>query len=181
MWPRDQSSFCHFKPFAFLHPICDGALTCSSIPLQWQNTTENRTLDGKWQDKNGTLIRDSVGHLDTSGQTVTDELFASFLAMCWAFGSTGCHVVSGRRKSTRGCFAQCSADRKGTHLGTMLLIFRVCVNNGFTYVNSKYDCLKTRPLCLQSVKRRLEQGPQWLVVARRLFLFLAGCFRQKRM
>ena len=30
-------------------------------------------------------------------------------------------------------------------------------------------CPKTQLLCLQSVKRRLEQGPQWLVVA--LFVF----------
>ena len=32
----NHSAFCHFKPFAFLHLICDGALACSSIPLQWK-------------------------------------------------------------------------------------------------------------------------------------------------
>ena len=33
---ENHSSFCHFNPFAFLHLICDGALTCSSISLQWK-------------------------------------------------------------------------------------------------------------------------------------------------
>ena len=105
-----NSSICHFKPFAFLHPICDGALTCSSIPSTGSNTTGIRTLDGKWQDKNGTPIRDSVVELDTSGQTVTDELCASFLAMCQAFGGTGCNVASGRRRSIRGCFRSHKQD-----------------------------------------------------------------------
>ena len=59
----------------------------------------------------------------------------------------------------------CSGDRKRSHLGTMLLILRVCVNNGL-YLRK----LEVRlPLCLQSVQRRLEQCPQWLVVA--LFVF----------
>ena len=81
-------SFCPCISFAFPHLICDGVLTCSSIPSSGSNTTGISTLDDKWQDKNGTPIRSGVVQLDTSGQTVTDELFASFLTMCRTFGST---------------------------------------------------------------------------------------------
>ena len=88
----------------------------------------------------------------------------------------GCHVVSGRRKSTLGCFAQCSADRKRTHIGTKLLILQFCMNFGPYLRKLKVRLSKTRPLCLQSVKRRLEQGPRWLVVA--LFVFGVHFFCQ---
>ena len=40
----NHSAFCHFKPFAFLHLICDGALTCSSILLQWRQYHRNQDV-----------------------------------------------------------------------------------------------------------------------------------------
>ena len=45
MWPESHSSFRHFKPFAFLHPICDGVWTCSSIPLYWQQHHRNQDVN----------------------------------------------------------------------------------------------------------------------------------------
>ena len=58
---EDHSSLCHFKPFAFPHPICDGALTCFSFSLQWQQHHRNQVMNGKCQNKNGSPIKDSVG------------------------------------------------------------------------------------------------------------------------
>ena len=55
---KNHSSFCHFKPFAFLHPICDGALTCSSISLQWQQYHRNQ----------------DVGRLDVTGNVHSNDL-----------------------------------------------------------------------------------------------------------
>ena len=44
MWPKNHSLFCHFNPIAFLHLICNGALTCSSIHLQWKQYHRNREV-----------------------------------------------------------------------------------------------------------------------------------------
>ena len=41
---QNHSLFCHFNPFAFLHLICDGALTCSSIHLLWKQYHRNQEV-----------------------------------------------------------------------------------------------------------------------------------------
>ena len=92
------------------------------------NDTGIRTLDGEWQEKSGTPIRDGDVHLDMSNETVKVELFASGIR------KHGVYVASGRRTSTRGFFAHTNravfGGQKPTHLDTILLILRVHVDNG---------------------------------------------------
>ena len=105
----------------------------------------------------------TVLNMSSSSQTVTDERFASFLAKCQAFGDTGCYVASGRRKSKRGCFAHTNramiGGRKRTHLDTLLLILRACVDTGFTHVNSNSNCPENTSLGFAECEEATRKVP----------------------
>ena len=94
------------------------------------NVTGIRTLDGECQDEGGTPIRDGVVQLDTSGQTVTDERFASCLAKSQAFGGMGCCVAWAMMQAVGSgrTSARCSSFSASVWI------------TGFTYVNSSDDC-----------------------------------------
>ena len=119
------------KSLASLGGGCyDRALTCSSIPLQWQQHYRNqvigRQVEGSERNVNQGWRR-STGHL---GSNRDGWALRVFLTMCQAF---------------RG-------GQKQTHLGTILLILRVCVNNGLYLRKLDVRLSKTWSLGLQSVR-----------------------------